>query len=173
MKINRISFNGVYRNGEKNFTPVQYKISEYIKNTLTAEYNADKKGYTPNEKLKKQGYDTIIYPNGDDKVDVFVVTGIKTPTEDGEYSYDNSIFVGTYNNRSLFSSNNVYNVLGNKHSWKSVFLIPIVIFAIAITGNTIKKCSHLNSNNFTEQVLKNDSIKDSFKNVYNIELIKK
>ena len=63
MQIDKISFKGVYRYGK--FTPIQYKISENIKNTLMSDYNADSKGRTPNDILAKKGYDTVLYPNGE------------------------------------------------------------------------------------------------------------
>ena len=173
MQIDKISFKGVYRYGK--FTPIQYKISENIKNTLMSDYNADRKGRTPNDILAKKGYDTVLYPNGDDRVDLCVVSGKNKETGVVQDAFKNRTFIGTYNNRSLFSSNDIYNVVNSKSLWKYAFILPATFFLALLAGNTIKKCNKDITKNAVENVMEYNVAKDSVNLVKNdsIKLINK
>ena len=106
MAVSQISFQGVYKSNES-FSEVQDKISQRITETLTSSFFADKKGKTPDNKLKDKGYDTLLSPAGKDTVDVFIVTDFKKSTENQPPTYKDCTYVGTYNNRDFLDRKSV------------------------------------------------------------------
>ena len=161
MKVCSISFQGVYRTNQQ-FSPVQYKISENIIRTLTSQEFADKNGITPDKKYKDKGFDTILSPNGKDKVDVNIVTDFHIGIGIQPHTYKEKIFVGTYNNRSLFSENDIKNAINDKNFFGYAFLAPAVAFLALLAGSALKKCSVENKQ---KQVIENVAKTGSIKNI--------
>ena len=142
LEICPIGFRGVYRTNNSEFSPVQYKVSKMIREVLTSPSFVDKNGRTPSDKLKDKGYDTLISPSGTEKVDVYVVTDLQRGVDKEPDSFTESFFVGTYDNRSLFSSNDIYKAINdNKRQW-SYYATMLSVPVFALLGLAVKCCTN-------------------------------
>ena len=166
MKVNSISFRGVYRESGKQFSPVQYQISKKITDTMTSPDNVDKRGYTPDEKLKKMGYDLVITPSEyTDTVDVFAVKGVKPENGVNLKNCSEKIAVGSYDNESYqYKASFATNAVTNKGSYKSAFFVPAIAFFALLANGILNNYSNTeNSKQPIENIIKKDSLKDSVK----------
>lgn len=176
MRINPVNFKGVYRTTDKQFSPAQYKISEYIKTVMTSSGDEDNHGCTPADKLKKRGYDIILSPIDDDKVQVSAVKDLKKGVGIQPHTYSESIYVGIYNRNTLFSSNDIKSAISTRNAWSYLFMIPLVAFIALLGSKSINKCSNIaKSNGNVEYHAASDSLKDSTKTLYidSLKLFKK
>ena len=168
MQVQSISFHGVYRSKDKQFSPIQYTVSEKIKNRLTSEDYMNSRGYTPAEILKKQGYDIIMTPVGDKNVSVTAVTGLKKHNDIKEHSYRDSVFVGEYNADWEFEPKDITQALNNRSIGAFPFLIPVLAFAGLIISGIVKSCNGQKAAKSTvENVIANDSLKAVSDNTIN------
>ena len=166
MKIDALSFCGVYRTTNKQFSPTQYKISQEIKERLTSQDYVDKRGYTPDEKLKKQGYDTILSPADNDCVDLSVVTNLKEGIGIQPHSYSENTYVGRYDKNSDFSPKDIHRAINEKSSFGAIFLIPVVGILSLIAANGVKNCTNSETNNTKViNVTAKDSLQNSVKTI--------
>ena len=174
MQVSKISFNGVYRENNKQFSPAQYKISENIINTLTSMDYADNHGVTPDTKFKAKGYDTLLLPVENDCVDVYAVRDFKQGIGLQPHEYSKNVYVGTYNSRSLFSSNDIKRAIKDRTILSYALFVPVALFMAMLGASTLKKCTNIIKPQYTKTAIP-DSIKKTDDKVFNdsLKILKK